>query len=119
MFNFLGRDFFNALSEKDADRFTMQLMKYLAGFCVGIPVFVFKGYYQVQTYSQTVLLHTSVLPLRQLSVTLTPTHNNCPITYKTDYESGACLHMRHAQQPIHHVYQPSCIAHFSQITKLC
>eukprot|EP00877_Chromochloris_zofingiensis_P002340 jgi/Chrzof1/12106/Cz06g21170.t1 len=46
MFNFLGRDFFNALSEKDADRFTMQLMKYLAGFCVGIPVFVFKGYYQ-------------------------------------------------------------------------
>jgi ABC-type uncharacterized transport system fused permease/ATPase subunit len=47
VFNFLGRDFFNALSEKDVDGFYMQLVKYLGGFAVGIPVFVFKGYYQV------------------------------------------------------------------------
>ena len=45
-FNFLGRDFFNALSEKNADEFQVQLIKYLAGFVVGIPVFVFRGYYQ-------------------------------------------------------------------------
>ena len=48
VFNFLGRDFFNALSEKDVDGFYMQLVKYLGGFAVGIPVFVFKGYYQVR-----------------------------------------------------------------------
>ncbi len=47
LFNFLGRDFFNALSEKDADAFTLQLFKYLGGFVLGIPVFVFRSYYQV------------------------------------------------------------------------
>jgi ABC-type uncharacterized transport system fused permease/ATPase subunit len=47
VFNFLGRDFFNALSEKNADLFTQQLLKYLAGFALGIPVFVFRSYYQV------------------------------------------------------------------------
>lgn len=45
-FNFLGRDFFNALAEKNADEFQIQLIKYLCGFAVGIPVFVFRSYYQ-------------------------------------------------------------------------
>lgn len=47
MFNFLGRDFFTALSEKDEAAFKIQLVKYLAGFALGIPVFVIKSYYQV------------------------------------------------------------------------
>jgi len=34
-FNYLGRDFFNALSEKDVDGFKLQLVKYLIGFCFG------------------------------------------------------------------------------------
>lgn len=34
-FNYLGRDFFNALSEKDVDGFKLQLIKYLMGFCFG------------------------------------------------------------------------------------
>ncbi|KAK9820926.1 hypothetical protein WJX74_009117 [Apatococcus lobatus] len=46
MFNFLGRDFFNALSEKDAERFTQMLFKWLGALTVGIPVFVFRSYYQ-------------------------------------------------------------------------
>ncbi|GMH34252.1 hypothetical protein BSKO_02086 [Bryopsis sp. KO-2023] len=46
LFNFLGRDFFNALSQRDADAFYSQLVKYLGGFAVGIPIFVFSGYYQ-------------------------------------------------------------------------
>ncbi|WIA11843.1 hypothetical protein OEZ85_011930 [Tetradesmus obliquus] len=45
-FNFLGRDFYNYLSDKNIDAFNMQLVKYLASFGVGIPVFVFKAYYQ-------------------------------------------------------------------------
>ncbi len=47
VFNFLGRDFFTALSEKDEAAFKIQLVKYLAGFALGIPVFVIKSYYQV------------------------------------------------------------------------
>lgn len=47
-FNFLGRDFYNYLSDKNIDAFNMQLVKYLASFGVGIPVFVFKAYYQVR-----------------------------------------------------------------------
>ncbi len=46
LFNFLGRDFFNALSEKDADRFTEMLFKWLAALVLGIPVFVFRSYFQ-------------------------------------------------------------------------
>jgi hypothetical protein len=46
-FNFLGRDFYNALAEKDVDGFKLQLIKYLCGFVLGIPVFVFADYYQV------------------------------------------------------------------------
>ena len=46
-FNFIGRDFFNALSDKNVEKFTMQLFKYLGDFAVGIPVFVFRDYFQV------------------------------------------------------------------------
>lgn len=45
-FNFLGRDFFNALSEKNVDQFYHQLWLYLGAFVVGIPVFVFRDYFQ-------------------------------------------------------------------------
>jgi hypothetical protein len=47
VFNFLGRDFFNALSERDVDAFQTQLVRYLGGFAVGVPVFVVKRYFQV------------------------------------------------------------------------
>jgi ABC-type uncharacterized transport system fused permease/ATPase subunit len=47
LFNFLGRDFFNALSEKDAERFTQMLIKWLGGVVLGVPVFVFRDYVQV------------------------------------------------------------------------
>ncbi|KAK9830575.1 hypothetical protein WJX81_000349 [Elliptochloris bilobata] len=45
-FNFLGRDFFNAISEKDAERFAQMLVKWLCALCAGIPVFVFRDYFQ-------------------------------------------------------------------------
>lgn len=45
-FNFLGRDFYNALAEKDVSRFWTQLSVYLGAFVVGIPVFVFRDYFQ-------------------------------------------------------------------------
>ncbi|KAA6420322.1 MAG: abc transporter family [Trebouxia sp. A1-2] len=44
-FNFLGRDFFNALSEKDTERFTQMLIKWLCSLFVGIPVYVLRDYY--------------------------------------------------------------------------
>ncbi|CAA0836547.1 ABC transporter D family member 2- chloroplastic [Striga hermonthica] len=43
-FNFLGRDFFNALANKDQEQFTKQLLYYLASFAGGIPVFVLRDY---------------------------------------------------------------------------
>ena len=46
MFNFLGRDFFTALSNKDVDKFTEMLIRWLCALCAGIPVFVFRDYYQ-------------------------------------------------------------------------
>ncbi|KAG2501210.1 hypothetical protein HYH03_001023 [Edaphochlamys debaryana] len=46
VFNFLGRDFFTALSEKNEEQFKIQLAMYLGAFVFGIPVFVFKSYYQ-------------------------------------------------------------------------
>ncbi|KAI3431377.1 hypothetical protein D9Q98_004431 [Chlorella vulgaris] len=46
LFNFLGRDFFNALSAKDAEKFSEMLVKWLAAICLGIPVFVMRDYYQ-------------------------------------------------------------------------
>ncbi len=50
-FNFLGRDFFNAISDKDAERFTQMLIKWLCALCAGIPVFVFRDYFQVRLLS--------------------------------------------------------------------
>ncbi|KAI7750310.1 hypothetical protein M8C21_005831 [Ambrosia artemisiifolia] len=43
-FNFLGRDFYNALANKDQEQFTTQLSYYLAAFAGGIPVFVIRDY---------------------------------------------------------------------------
>nr|XP_027119766.1 ABC transporter D family member 2, chloroplastic-like isoform X1 [Coffea arabica] len=43
-FNFLGRDFYNALANKDQEQFTKQLLYYLAGFAGGIPFFVLRDY---------------------------------------------------------------------------
>ena len=48
-FNFLGRDFFNAISEKDAERFYQMLVKWLCALCAGIPVYVFRDYFQVRS----------------------------------------------------------------------
>ncbi|CAM6094647.1 unnamed protein product [Calypogeia fissa] len=43
-FNFLGRDFYNALASKDQEQFLKQLLYYLGAFVVGIPVFVIRDY---------------------------------------------------------------------------
>lgn len=43
-FNFLGRDFYNALANKDQEQFMKQLLYYLGGFAGGIPVFVLRDY---------------------------------------------------------------------------
>ncbi|KAI3675629.1 hypothetical protein L1987_85220 [Smallanthus sonchifolius] len=43
-FNFLGRDFYNALANKDQEQFTTQLSYYLAAFAGGIPIFVIRDY---------------------------------------------------------------------------
>ncbi|KAL6542978.1 Canalicular multispecific organic anion transporter 1 [Orobanche hederae] len=49
-FNFLSRDFYNALAsfgfmeDKDQEQFTKQLLYYLASFSGGIPVFVLRDY---------------------------------------------------------------------------
>ncbi|KAL3614906.1 Canalicular multispecific organic anion transporter 1 [Castilleja foliolosa] len=43
-FNFLGRDFYNALANKDQEQFKMQLLYYLGSFAFGIPVFVLRDY---------------------------------------------------------------------------
>lgn len=42
LFNFLGRDFFNALSAKDQEQFTQMLFKWLGAICLGIPVYVLR-----------------------------------------------------------------------------
>jgi ABC-type uncharacterized transport system fused permease/ATPase subunit len=47
VFSFLGRDFYNALSERDVQGFKLMIVKYLAGFVLGIPVFVYADYLQV------------------------------------------------------------------------
>ena len=52
VFSFLGRDFFNALSSKQETEFYQQLVKYLCGFAVGIPVFVFRDYFLVRPWSK-------------------------------------------------------------------
>ncbi|KAK1322247.1 hypothetical protein QJS10_CPA03g00160 [Acorus calamus] len=43
-FNFLGRDFYNALANKDQEQFTKQLLYYVGAFAGGIPVFVLRDY---------------------------------------------------------------------------
>jgi hypothetical protein len=43
-FNFLGRDFDNALASKNREQFTKQLVYYLGAFAGGIPVFVLRNY---------------------------------------------------------------------------
>ncbi|XP_062158233.1 ABC transporter D family member 2, chloroplastic [Alnus glutinosa] len=43
-FNFLGRDFYNSLANKDQEQFTKQLLYYLGAFAGGIPVFVLRDY---------------------------------------------------------------------------
>ncbi|KAL5175924.1 ABC transporter D family member 2, chloroplastic [Glycine soja] len=43
-FNFLGRDFFNSLANKDQEQFTKQLLYYLGAFAGGIPIFVLRDY---------------------------------------------------------------------------
>ena len=43
-FNFLGRDFFNALSEKDAPRFYGMIVKWVGALTLGIPVYVLRDY---------------------------------------------------------------------------
>lgn len=45
-FNFLGRDFYNALASKDQEQFYNQLIKYFAAFLGGIPVFVLRDYFR-------------------------------------------------------------------------
>lgn len=43
-FNFLGRDFYNSLANKDQEQFTKQLIYYLVAFAGGIPLFVLRDY---------------------------------------------------------------------------
>ncbi|KAL9266548.1 ABC transporter D family member 2, chloroplastic-like protein [Drosera capensis] len=43
-FNFLGRDFYNALANKDQEQFSKQLLYYLGAFAGGIPFFVLRDY---------------------------------------------------------------------------
>ncbi|XP_076947874.1 ABC transporter D family member 2, chloroplastic-like [Bidens hawaiensis] len=43
-FNFLGRDFYNALAEKDQARFKKQILYYIGAFAGGIPIFVIRDY---------------------------------------------------------------------------
>ncbi|GAQ89719.1 ABC transporter D family member 2 [Klebsormidium nitens] len=44
LFNFLGRDFYNALASKDQSQFVHQLFAYLGAFVVGIPFYVLRDY---------------------------------------------------------------------------
>ncbi|GAB4836727.1 Canalicular multispecific organic anion transporter 1 [Ancistrocladus abbreviatus] len=43
-FNFLGRDFYNALANKDQEQFSKQLLYYLGAFAGGIPFFVLRDF---------------------------------------------------------------------------
>lgn len=43
-FNFLSRDFFNALTEKDSAAFMQKLALFPVAYAVGIPVFVFRDF---------------------------------------------------------------------------
>lgn len=43
-FSYLGRDFYNALANKDQEQFMKQLLYYLGGFAGGIPIFVLRDF---------------------------------------------------------------------------
>ena len=45
-FNFLGRDFYNSIAEKNPEDFDRLLKSYIAAIAGAIPVFVFRDYYQ-------------------------------------------------------------------------
>ena len=45
-FNFLGRDFYNSIAEKNPKDFDRLLKTYIAAIAGAIPVFVFRDYYQ-------------------------------------------------------------------------
>jgi len=45
-FNFLGRDFYNSIAEKNPEDFDRLLKTYIAAIAGAIPVFVFRDYYQ-------------------------------------------------------------------------
>ena len=45
LFNFLGRDFYNALAEKDVDGFWHQMQVYLVSIPLCIPVYVFRDFF--------------------------------------------------------------------------
>ena len=45
-FNFLGRDFYNSIAEKQPDDFDRLLKSYVAAIAGAIPVFVMRDYYQ-------------------------------------------------------------------------
>ena len=47
-FSYLGRDFFNYLSQKDVEGFWRQLKIYLVAIPCGIPVFVFRDFYSAK-----------------------------------------------------------------------
>lgn len=44
-FNFLGRDFFNSIAEKQPEEFQRLLVVYFFAICAGIPVFVLKDFF--------------------------------------------------------------------------
>ncbi|CAL5321810.1 unnamed protein product [Camellia sinensis] len=50
-FSFLGRDFYNALANKDQEQFTKQLLYYLGAFAGGIPYFCVERDYARETLS--------------------------------------------------------------------
>ncbi|KAF3794663.1 ABC transporter D family member 2 [Nymphaea thermarum] len=53
-FNFLGRDFYNALANKDQEQFMRQLLYYLGGFAGGIPVSILLHFFRVNLYHELV-----------------------------------------------------------------
>jgi hypothetical protein len=42
LFSFIGRDFFNALSSKDQEKFAEMLIKWIGGICLAVPVYTLR-----------------------------------------------------------------------------
>eukprot|EP01018_Ginkgo_biloba_P023893 Gb_35461 [translate_table: standard] len=57
-FNFLGRDFYNALASKDQEQFTKQLLYYLGAFAGGIPVSILLHSCRRQKWAPSAQQHT-------------------------------------------------------------